>query len=480
MQSFDLDSLMQKTKYEALYSILQGSGETMPESDGDDTAPTPVQQSDDTATTPLRLAACLMVKDEERTVLTTLESVKGLVDAVVVFDTGSTDGTVDVIKQFCTSKGLALHFIEGVFTDFAESRNVLLDFADSVLPRNTYLLLLDSNDQVVENGLRDAMAAAPPHSQGFQLQQRWELPDGTTDTFYNTRMVRAHCGWRYEAPVHEFLVKITETPLDADVPEEVYWYIPDKLENLEGCERIYSVDAVEKRERVSAQPVRISADAVQIHHVRAHDIEKTLKRHKWDIQVLESSLLRDPVNTRTQFYLAQSYAMDMQLAMAAKLYERRSLQPGKMREEQFHAALRRGDLAVMMADLTKTIVYWYTEAYMISTAIGLGRAEPLVRLAELYTSLGNIEMAWMYAQAAVSARDPYVVYGLFVSESCYTHRRFHVGAVVAFKMYERFKDAACLGIAAKWQAVASASPHAIPADAVNLAGITAAERRAAS
>lgn len=47
-----------------------------------------------------RLSACMMVKDEEQFLPRCLESIKGLVDEIVVVDTGSTDRSVEIAESF--------------------------------------------------------------------------------------------------------------------------------------------------------------------------------------------------------------------------------------------------------------------------------------------------------------------------------------------------------------------------------------------
>ena len=46
------------------------------------------------------IAAILMVKNEEKNIEKTLKSVVGQVDCIVIYDTGSTDETVNIIKKF--------------------------------------------------------------------------------------------------------------------------------------------------------------------------------------------------------------------------------------------------------------------------------------------------------------------------------------------------------------------------------------------
>ena len=82
------------------------------------------------------LALCMIVKDEEAHLGCCLESVKGLVDEIVVVDTGSTDRTVEIARQYG-----ARVFSYGWHDDFAAARNVSLSHAGA-----DWILVLDADE----------------------------------------------------------------------------------------------------------------------------------------------------------------------------------------------------------------------------------------------------------------------------------------------------------------------------------------------
>ena len=127
----------------------------------------------------LNIAAVLMVRNEEKRIFYTLESIRTSVTSLIVYDTGSQDNTIAIIKEFAQKHDLEFYLLEGTFVDFETSRNLLLEFADKInsgdsssllvapkmegasRPRDLenslyiqnknnkfdYLLLLDSNDE---------------------------------------------------------------------------------------------------------------------------------------------------------------------------------------------------------------------------------------------------------------------------------------------------------------------------------------------
>jgi len=48
----------------------------------------------------MSLSLCMIVKNEENTLGRCLESVKDIVDEMIIVDTGSTDDTIKIAKKF--------------------------------------------------------------------------------------------------------------------------------------------------------------------------------------------------------------------------------------------------------------------------------------------------------------------------------------------------------------------------------------------
>lgn len=70
------------------------------------------------------ISVCMIVKDEEKFLSKCLDSVKDYVDEIVIVDTGSTDGTVDIAKKY-TDK-IYFHTWEG---NFSKHRNQARNYA---------------------------------------------------------------------------------------------------------------------------------------------------------------------------------------------------------------------------------------------------------------------------------------------------------------------------------------------------------------
>ncbi|MBF0492090.1 MAG: tetratricopeptide repeat protein [Deltaproteobacteria bacterium] len=84
------------------------------------------------------LALCMIVKNEEAWLRACLQSVQGLVDEMVIVDTGSSDATVEIAKSF------GARMISHVWkNDFSEARNVSLAHASS-----DWILVLDADEAI--------------------------------------------------------------------------------------------------------------------------------------------------------------------------------------------------------------------------------------------------------------------------------------------------------------------------------------------
>lgn len=146
------------------------------------------------------ISLCMIVRNEERVLARCLESVKPIVDEIVVVDTGSADATRAVAAQY----GRVLDFPWS--DDFSAARNFA--FAQGTCD---YLLWLDADDVI------------PPDQVPAFLELKEGL-DGSVDlvmlpyraalgprgepafVYYRERLVRREAGFRWQGAVHECLV----------------------------------------------------------------------------------------------------------------------------------------------------------------------------------------------------------------------------------------------------------------------------------
>ncbi len=170
------------------------------------------------------IGAVLMVKNEKKRIHVTLESVIGFVDALIIFDTGSTDNTVEIIRNFSEKHKINLYLIQGAFVNFCASRNVSLNYADKINVH--YLLFLDCNDELRGGESLRAFAkfSMDKPNDGFLACQQWF--SGQHDKYFNIRFVKNRAGWRYKGSVHEWLI---DTKSETGHPVNVVIRMPDTI-----------------------------------------------------------------------------------------------------------------------------------------------------------------------------------------------------------------------------------------------------------
>jgi tetratricopeptide (TPR) repeat protein len=100
------------------------------------------------------ISLCVIAKNEAHCIARMLESVKGIVSEIILVDTGSTDGTREIVAAF-GAKVSSLPWKD----DFAEARNVSLSFAT-----RPWILVLDADEELSSESARivtDRVAGDP-------------------------------------------------------------------------------------------------------------------------------------------------------------------------------------------------------------------------------------------------------------------------------------------------------------------------------
>lgn len=134
----------------------------------------------------------MIVKNEAPVIQRCLDSVRPIIDYWVIVDTGSTDGTQDIIREHLKDLPGELH--ERPWRDFGHNRSEALTFAR---PHGDYSLIIDADD-------------------ALEIPDGFQLPELTADSYIldihdtavhyqRTQVVRNTLPWRYQGVLHEFL-----------------------------------------------------------------------------------------------------------------------------------------------------------------------------------------------------------------------------------------------------------------------------------
>lgn len=164
------------------------------------------------------ISAVLIVKNEEARLERCLRSLAG-VDQIVVHDTGSTDGTVELAKALgaeVSAGGPTVPF------DFAEARNRALKYAD-----RDWVISMDADEALRPGSVEEIRKAfvLAPQANGFNTSFVMLAPDGTENARIMKLKVFRRGRWKWRYRIHELLFPFFEARL-ADVPGAVVEHLP--------------------------------------------------------------------------------------------------------------------------------------------------------------------------------------------------------------------------------------------------------------
>jgi glycosyltransferase involved in cell wall biosynthesis len=154
------------------------------------------------------LSLCMIVRNEEKNLGPCLESVRGLVDEIIVVDTGSQDRT----REIAQSAGARVFDFPWI-NDFSAARNQSLDAA-----KGRWILWLDADDRIEaeqRQALRSAVQQAdrdPSGPKAFGIVVKNSGDGGKTGTVFNQiRIFPARSELRFTGRVHEQILPAIES-----------------------------------------------------------------------------------------------------------------------------------------------------------------------------------------------------------------------------------------------------------------------------
>jgi tetratricopeptide (TPR) repeat protein len=145
-----------------------------------------------------KVSACLIVKDEAACLAGCLRSVRGVVDEIIVIDTGSTDETVEIAR----AEGAKVARITWR-GDFAAARNAALDQATG-----DWIFVLDADEELDDTSASAVRTAvSDPAAEAYWVRIVSYLGDSPDDqlTVENLypRLFRRRLAYRFAGDIHE-------------------------------------------------------------------------------------------------------------------------------------------------------------------------------------------------------------------------------------------------------------------------------------
>jgi glycosyltransferase involved in cell wall biosynthesis len=146
------------------------------------------------------ISAVIICRNEQQTIATTLDSLAGLVDEILVMDTGSTDNTLQILADY--GKQITLHIREWN-NDFAAARNVAM-----AQTRHDWCLMIDADEYIASESraiFRQTIARLMREDDGRTLYAPLIDNLNGTQLLNNARLFKKRPSLRYYGRVHEYL-----------------------------------------------------------------------------------------------------------------------------------------------------------------------------------------------------------------------------------------------------------------------------------
>lgn len=222
-----------------------------------------------------RLSACMIVKDERAFLEDCLISLEPVVDEVIVVDTGSTDGTQDLVRAFEKAKLVEIPWED----DFSKARNVSLDHATG-----DWILIIDADERLHPDDrdrLRKIIATGEVQAYYVDIVN---FPDRQDQTVISKRLglFQRRSDIRFENPIHEQV----------------------------------DVSIARARLRAAYSGIRL------LHYGYDPEVRRAKKKSERNQRIIENALASDPENPFMNFNMAQEHFALGELSESVEYYQK--------------------------------------------------------------------------------------------------------------------------------------------------------------
>ena len=269
----------------------------------------------------------MIVKNEAHIILTTLNNLLQYIDFAywVISDTGSTDNTQEIIKDYFFVKGIPGELVSHEWKNFGYNRTKALEAAYG---KTDYLLIFDADDKIEGNFKLPFLNKILDNNNIYEKNRysdRYLLKFGKGFEYVRPLLVNNRKRWMFKGVLHEFLAN-----LEPVQPDEV----------VQGD---YHIDSGRSGNR-SKNPTKYYDDAIILKNAYAEEL-----------------LLPDKgLSGRYAFYCARSYtdAGETYFAEAIEWYKTVINIPHHWPQEKYYAALEIGKMYKHQQKNEEAVKYW--------------------------------------------------------------------------------------------------------------------------
>lgn len=347
-----------------------------------------------------KLALNFICKDESHVIEKMLDSAKGIVDLIVVNDTGSTDGTQQIIKNFGEKHNIPTYVFERPFDDFEKSRTWAMEKLKEVVtelgwdPSKVHGFWFDCDEQLVIDSKFDKNQFTKDL---YMINTYIGAMKYTRNTFFKVSLP-----FRWYGPVHEFIV----------------------------CDQQNITSGLAENIHVNVEMTGASWQG---------DISQKYLSHSHKLEAYIAADRKDP---RWIFYTAQSYhdsasmkdnkeENEERLRRSLKYYRERVSRTDGYPEEIYYAQYRIGAIMRILEQPWALTHQELLKAYAIDPL----RGESIKVIIDYYLQMSDWHMAYLYTKFAKTTfhnKNPYPTRLLFVDEATYVWKFAEAHAAACF------------------------------------------------
>lgn len=230
----------------------------------------------------------MIVKNEAHCIHTSLNTIYKYIDYYVIVDTGSTDHTQDVIKEFFDGHGIPGEIYDVPWRDFGWNRTEACKLAKG---KGDYTWVIDADDEICG----DLVLPDRLTKDMYNLFYNSDLSGG--EGWWRPQLFNNNLDWRYEGVLHEYAT------CDGPITHE----------RIEGEYCVKPTFAGDRNK------------------------DGTEAKMKRDIALMRKALEEEPDNVRYMFYLAQAYDALGDYPQAMEWFDKRAKAGGW--EEEVYISL---------------------------------------------------------------------------------------------------------------------------------------------
>lgn len=317
----------------------------------------------------------MIVKNESKVIGRLIETVKDVIDYYIISDTGSSDNTVEIIEQTMAKYNIPGEIHHNEWKHFAHNRQLALDYVYQN-PNCKYAMIIDADEELRSEKKLVRAVLEQYQLDCYHIKRKFMGNEYYLPFLLNTTSVK----WNWKGPVHNYI------DLREHQGKTKHHYIEDDILYI---------------------------------HVNFHQGSKShnltsKEKYMRDVELLTKELEENPDDSRSWFYLAQSYYDAKEFEEAYEAYLRRT-QMGGWEEEVFYSKYKMGCCLILLDKPYSEIVTQLLDAYEYRPT----RIEPLYELIKYCREHKKYHQGYLFGKVAMEISRPKDL--LFIHNNLYDY-----------------------------------------------------------